>query len=29
MKQVVEAPPDGAESEGLAHFKRVEDLLSP
>ena len=29
VKQVVEAPPDGAESEGLAHFKRVEDLLSP
>jgi NFU1 iron-sulfur cluster scaffold homolog, mitochondrial len=28
VKQVVEAPPDEAASEGLAHFKRVEDLLS-
>jgi len=28
VKQVVEAPPDEAANEGLAHFKRVEDLLS-
>ena len=28
VKQVVEAPPDEAQNEGLAHFKRVEDLLS-
>lgn len=28
VKQVVEAPPDAAANEGLAHFKRVEDMLS-